>query len=260
MSTLKERLELCLQENPKTSKSGLAKHCGVSKAAVTGWFSGGDMTAENASKAAEYFHVSTDWLSQGKGSKIRATSYRNPPDFPQVVFVREAHHEGYDHERNIKYMFAPEIKEQPKTVQKGPPMAARLPLISWVQAGSWCEAIDNFQPGDADTWLECPVRTGPRAYCLEVVGHSMYVPDGSGYAEGEIIFVDPDLEPTHGSDVIVRSASGSVTFKRLQSTQDGMYLLALNPAWPERIIHATEDTIFCGVVVFSGRFRKQGKT
>lgn len=132
-------------------------------------------------------------------------------------------------------------------VGPGPEIKGRIPLISWVQAGDWCEAIDNFAPGDAEDWLPCPFDHSDTAFCLRVVGLSMS-PD---YREGEIIAVDPHVNAVHGSDVVCRTPEGTVTFKRLQITPDGTYLLALNPEWPNRMIAIPGETHICGVVVGS---------
>jgi SOS-response transcriptional repressor LexA len=71
----------------------------------------------------------------------------------------------------------------------------KVPLISWVQAGAWCEAISNFEPYDADSWLSCPVPISEYGYALRVVGDSMTNPGpGRSYPAGCIIFVDPEIE------------------------------------------------------------------
>jgi len=127
-----------------------------------------------------------------------------------------------------------------------------VPLISWVRAGSLCEVSDPFQPGDAEAWMPCPTNHGPRTFALKIVGESM-MPE---YRDGEIIFIDPDLEARHNDDVVVRTPDGKATFKRLQRTQDGTYLLALNPSLPDRIIKVPDETVICGVVIFSGMPRR----
>lgn len=123
----------------------------------------------------------------------------------------------------------------------------RVPLISWVRAGELCEAIDLSEPGIADEWLECPFRHGPNAFCLEVRGLSMF-PE---YRAGEILLVEPDACAEHNDDVVVCTPDGRATFKRLQITEDGTYLLALNPEFPNRILTMPEDTHICGVVTGS---------
>ncbi len=130
--------------------------------------------------------------------------------------------------------------------------ASLVPLISWVMAGAWCESPDNYAPGDAEEWMPAPYKHGSRAFCLKVIGDSMS-PD---YRENEIILVDPDVEARHNDDVVVRTANGQHTFKRLQITPDGMYLLALNPDEPHRKILIPPETHICGVVIGSWMRRR----
>lgn len=133
--------------------------------------------------------------------------------------------------------------------------ATRLPVISWVEAGAMRDAEDPYPIGHAKEWKDSPFPAGPNAFLLIVEGDSMYSPDGTGYSNGEIIQVEPSLQPTHGKDVIVRSPDGKATFKRYKTGPEGPYLEAINPAWPERIIKVPEGTIICGVVVGSWRGR-----
>lgn len=129
----------------------------------------------------------------------------------------------------------------------------RLPLISWVTAGMWQEAIDNLAPGDAEEWIDSPFPHGPAAFCLQIRGDSMN-PD---YRDGEIIQVDPDVAAEHNDDVVVRTPDGRATFKRLQITEEGQFLLAVNPDFPDRVIRVPEGTIICGVCTGSWIRRKR---
>lgn len=132
-------------------------------------------------------------------------------------------------------------------LQPGPDMKGKVPVISWVQAGAFCEAIDLYAPGTAEEWLDCPFPHSESAFCLVLKGLSMF-PE---YRPDEIILVEPELVPEHNDDVVARTADGEVTFKRLQITEDGTYLLALNPDFPKRIIQIPPDTNICGVVTGS---------
>lgn len=128
-----------------------------------------------------------------------------------------------------------------------PPITGRVPLISWVQAGDWCEAADPYPVGAAEEWLSWSSSHSARAFCLRVKGPSM-MPD---YRDGEIILVEPDELAQHGDDVVIRTPDGNATFKRLQITPDGTFLLALNPDWRPRIIEIPADSRVCGVVIES---------
>jgi SOS-response transcriptional repressor LexA len=126
-----------------------------------------------------------------------------------------------------------------------------VPLISWVQAGNWSELSDPYLVGEAEDWLPCPVRHGPRTYCVRVRGDSMFNPGGRpSYADGDIIFVDPDRDAKTGDRVIVRlDDQQEATFKQLL-IEDGRKLLkALNPEWSPRYIEINGNATITGVVI-----------
>lgn len=131
-------------------------------------------------------------------------------------------------------------------IKGGPAIRGLVPLLSWVAAGTFCES-GSYSKDDAIDMLPCPFPHSPGAFCLVVSGESM-MPD---YRDGEIILVDPEQSAKHGDDVVVRTEEGATTFKRLQVTHDGTYLLALNPAYPDRIVKVPRDTHICGVVTAS---------
>lgn len=126
----------------------------------------------------------------------------------------------------------------------------RVPLISWVQAGSWCEAA-NFEPYEVDTWISCPVPISQNGFALKVRGDSMTNPSpGRSYPAGCIIFIDPDVESNTGDRVIARvPRTNEVTFKVLVEDAGRQYLRPINPQYP--IIDITEETHICGKVVGS---------
>jgi len=124
----------------------------------------------------------------------------------------------------------------------------RIPLISFVRAGSWDELMDPYAVEDAEEWIDWPFEAGERAYVLRIEGISMFNPrTGEGYPDKSQVKFEPDIEAKHGDDVVVRTPDGSVTFKTLQITNDGMYLAAINPDWPEPIIKIPKDSVICGV-------------
>lgn len=121
-----------------------------------------------------------------------------------------------------------------------------VPVISWVQAGEWSEAVDNYLPGDADEWISCPVAHSEQSYALRVQGSSME----PKFTDKEIIVVDPERDPGTGSFVIAKKTdSNEVTFKQLAIDAGSYYLVALNPDWPDRYIKMSENWHICGVVI-----------
>ncbi len=127
----------------------------------------------------------------------------------------------------------------------------KVPLISWVQAGAWCEAITNFESYDTDSWLSCPVQISIHGYALKVLGDSMTNQGpGRSYPTGCIIFVDPEAETKTGDRVIARlPRTNEATFKVLAEDAGRKYLRPINPQYP--IIEITEETHICGKVVGS---------
>lgn len=131
-------------------------------------------------------------------------------------------------------------------VEPAPPLRKKgVPLISWVQAGDWCEAHDPYAVGDAELWLPAADNYSENAYALRVRGASME----PRFREGEIIVINPDGAADSGKFVIARKeGSKEVTFKQLIREGDEAYLKAINPQWPEPIIRMDEAWHICGVV------------
>ncbi|MDB6011520.1 MAG: hypothetical protein JWL65_3770 [Gammaproteobacteria bacterium] len=126
--------------------------------------------------------------------------------------------------------------------------SARVALIPWAQAGSFTDASDNPQPGDGEEWMPQPKYSGDRTFALRVRGESME-PD---YQHGDIIFVDPDVTPAHGKDVVVQlGGRNEVVFKRLVVEGRLEYLKPANPNWPDKIIEisAYPGARIIGVVI-----------
>ena len=123
------------------------------------------------------------------------------------------------------------------------PAGRLLPVIGYVKAGAFCEAIEHFQPSDADDWVEAGGPAGPRSFVLRVEGLSME-PD---FRPGEKVVVDPDMQWETGDFVVAKRARDQgVTLKQLRMEGGEYYLYATNPDWPERIIRLDEEWSICG--------------
>lgn len=121
----------------------------------------------------------------------------------------------------------------------------KVPLISWVAAGSWGQAESTEQ------WEEVIsiFNTGENGYSLRVEGESMM----PRYQPGDLIFVNPDLIPEAGRRVIAACPDGT-TFKEVAIGEGGKWLLkALNEHWQPRYMQLDESCYITGVVVGSVR-------
>ena len=134
---------------------------------------------------------------------------------------------------------------------QGPELKDKVPLISWVQAGSWTEVSNAYEIGEAETYYYCPVPHGPNTFALQVRGASMENPHSRrSFHDGDIIFIDPDRCADHNSLVVVKlDESNEATFKQLIIEGDEQYLKALNPAWPEPLLKINGSATICGVVI-----------
>ena len=124
----------------------------------------------------------------------------------------------------------------------------RVPLLSFAQAGRLADSTRLDQLSDATDWIEFPKkRHGVRTIAMRVSGESME----PTYRHGDIIYVDPDVAPVHGKDVVIRLGNDMI-LKRLVVEGERRFLKPLNPNWPEKFINMPPDARIVGVVV--GRY------
>jgi len=130
------------------------------------------------------------------------------------------------------------------------PLAGRLiPVISWIQAGTWT-TVDSVPEGTQfDEWLPPNPKCGKNGYGLKVVGESM-LPD---FRPGDKIYVNPDFQPDElkTGDLVIMSCEGEAeaTFKKLIVESGSMYLQPLNPDWPEKTMPLVDGCKLVGKVV-----------
>lgn len=137
---------------------------------------------------------------------------------------------------------------------EAPRMGGQVPVISWVQAGAWTEAMTH-QDVDLE-YYPAPPGCGPKAFGLRVRGESMI----EVYAPGTLIFIDPDVEPVSGDDVVVQCeqhGGAEATFKRyIVEPGVGPMLKVMNKDWREQYMDLTEDCRIIGVVMAQMILRK----
>ncbi|WP_447902739.1 S24 family peptidase [Pseudomonas serbica] len=200
------------------------KSKGVNKTtqAISKWLNGEAMAeADSMTALCSWLNVRREWLEYGVAPKKQAIK---PAD----------HNSAIRDESNVS-----EINQR----------FGKVPLISWVQAGAWCEAISNFESYDTDSWLSCPVPISNFGYALKVLGDSMTNPaPGRSYPAGCIIFVDPEIETKPGDRVIARlQRTNEATFKIYAEDAGRKFLRPINPQYPA--LEITEETHICGKVV-----------
>lgn len=122
------------------------------------------------------------------------------------------------------------------------------PLLSWVSAGNWYEAVEAYNLKSIDEWYESDAHVVGEGFWLRVQGDSMTSPIGMSIPEGMIILVDTGREPINGSLVVARSSrTNEATFKKLVNDGGDYYLKPLNPSYP--IIPLNGEHGIIGVVI-----------
>ncbi|MGX9240046.1 LexA family protein [Pantoea dispersa] len=110
----------------------------------------------------------------------------------------------------------------------------QVPLISWVQAGSWT-AADSVMSGDEPiTWLYTTATVSEKAFALRVRGDSMTNPSGKPtIPEDSIVIVEPemsDIASVNGKIVVAHVDGGTeATLKKFVEDYPHRYLVPLNP-------------------------------
>jgi len=143
-----------------------------------------------------------------------------------------------------------EIEKLESNVSAPFPIAGRLiPVISWVQAGTWTTADSIPVDTQFNEWLPPNPKCGKNGYGLEVVGESM-LPD---FRPTDKIYVNPDFQVSDlkTGDLVIVACEGEskATFKKLIIEPNGKYLEPLNPKWHEKIMELDEGCKLVGKVV-----------
>lgn len=172
----------------------LARALGVSSKATSKWFNAETLPRPAMMQSiAKYLQVDPVWLQLG---------ISNVDEGSNVSYF------GYKPEKNS------------------------FPLISWVSAGCWIEAVEPYRKKDIEDWPTTTVNASDKSFWLRVKGDSMTAPSGFSVPEGMIILVDPNKEANNGNLVVAKLIDkNEVTFKKY-IIDGGYFLQGLNPKWP----------------------------
>jgi hypothetical protein len=132
--------------------------------------------------------------------------------------------------------------------------APGTPLIPWELLPRMVADPSLDPQSIASDWVTEPRACGTNLIALQVLGDHMAGPE-DGYRNGDVIWVDRGRRPANHDDVIVALADGRALMRRLQSTNEGLFLKALNHGLRESLWPLPPGATILGVVVFSGRAR-----
>lgn len=200
------------RKHARLTQVELAKAVGIDQASISDLERGRSGRSSYNASIAKACGVSALWLEKGTGDMI---------DSPAIEASNVA------------------AIEQP---------SFRYPVISWVAAGAWAEAVEPFPPGFSDRYEVSDYDSKGIAFWLEVKGDSMTSPVGTSITEGMMILVDTEADATSGKLVVAKLAdSNEATFKKLVEDGGRRFLKPLNPAYPVEM--CAEGCRIVGVVV-----------
>lgn len=122
-----------------------------------------------------------------------------------------------------------------------------VPLLSWVQAGSWTDALSG---SNRDEWVRTSAKVSDDAFALRVKGDSMTSSGSLSIPEGAIVVVDPLKgfpDEAVGKIVIAQTMAGhEATIKKLVVDGPHSYLVPLNDRF--KPIDVDQSTKLIGIV------------
>jgi SOS-response transcriptional repressor LexA len=197
MSTLAERIKSA-RIHAKLTQKALALKAGVEQPVISQLETGKNLQSAHLPKIAHACGVSAIWLSENIGQMINSVAAES------------------------------NVGESRQPVE-----SYRYPVISWVAAGAWAEAVEPYPAGFSDRYEFSEYDSKGAAFWLEVKGDSMTSPVGQSITEGTLILVDTEAEATAGKLVIAKLPdSNEATFKKLVNDGGKLFLKPLNPGYP----------------------------
>lgn len=197
MSTLAERIRSA-RSHAKLTQKMLAFRAGIEQPVISQLETGKNLQSAHLPKIAHACGVNAIWLSDDIG--------------PMTGTAGGDSNVGEARQQNESY---------------------RYPVISWVAAGAWAEAVEPYPAGFSDRYEFSEYDSKGSAFWLEVKGDSMTSPAGQSITEGTLILVDTEAEAAPGKLVIAKlPESNEATFKKLVSDGGKLFLKPLNPGYP----------------------------
>lgn len=137
----------------------------------------------------------------------------------------------------------------------------RIPVLSYVQAGALTESVVPYT--NPDDWLVTDLDLSRAAFALRIKGLSMYSPSSEeSFNEGDLVVIDPSVEPLPGDFVVAKNGDHEATFKKYRPrgiNEKGIVvfeLVPLNADYPSIRSDYTQVQII-GTMVEHRRYRKR---
>lgn len=148
--------------------------------------------------------------------------------------------------------------ESVSNVAPAPIGLRQIPIISYVQAGCWTESCECRAVDGSIETINTDLDLGSMAFALSVRGDSM-APE---ILEGDVVVIDPDVDPLPGDYVVAKNGSHEATLKQYRPRgtndqgQEYFELVPLNPVYPTMRSDHHHVTII-GVMMEHRRYRRR---
>jgi SOS-response transcriptional repressor LexA len=236
MKRLYEAAEKVLGISGRGSQAAIGRLIGSSSQKIKNWELREAISKDGLIKLSKALHISIDWLEYGRGPMMAPGAILDAP-----VASRRS--------KNKLQSGASE------PIAMG---TRRIPLISYVQAGHWMDAINCFLPDDVQEWLLTDLDLPDSCFGLQIKGDSM-LPE---FKEGDRIIVDPTVEPRPGDFVVAQNGKEEATFKKYRprgNNAKGRFVFELIPLNEDYSICRSDQMPIriIGVMVEHRKYRKR---
>lgn len=260
--TRRENLQILINERCAGNESELSRHLGYERPTMVNHWTAGrkNMSTASARRIEQTFELPEFWMDTDRELYVRA---------------REA-------SKHITGLPSVKIKAGTPTLIKGSPTSQgdtlpgegrekydqnvapvssgqrRIPIISYVQAGMMTEAMDPFALGDGFEVILTDLEVSNGTFALRIKGESMR----DEFKEGDVVIIDPAIEPLPGDFVVAKNTKEEATFKKYRprgTDQRGemiFELVPLNDDYPT--LQSERDHLrVIGVMVEHRKYRKR---
>ncbi|MEO5377282.1 MAG: XRE family transcriptional regulator [Magnetococcus sp. DMHC-6] len=192
----------------------LADMVGISQTAVHKLECGRSKSSRKTVTIALTCGVDPVWLETGRGDMTITTQNATSPQT----------HISRQHVAENERKYSTSRSSLNNQAQSESSESAKIPLLSWSEAG---ERLTNPQ-ANID-YVHLGPQVNDSTFALKVSGDAME----TEFSNGDIILVDPSLQPCNNAFVVVRLlGEDNATFKQLIMDGGRRYLKPLNPRYP----------------------------
>lgn len=110
----------------------------------------------------------------------------------------------------------------------------RIPILDYVQAGKWTPESYQIVDSDQQETIMANLEHSPSTFALRVRGDSME----PQFKDGDIVVIDPTIQPKPGDFIVANEANGEATFKQFRIAGINEKGIQVFELWPLNPLYA----------------------